>query len=244
MIGLASGSWAQVIANDSEVESLTIVEINPGYLPLIAQRPAVRKLLQNPKVAMVIDDGRRWLLHHPERKFDLVVSNTTWNWRANASNLLSIEFLELVRAHLNPGAIFYYNTTWSPEAMITGARVFPYALRISNFLAVSDSPIRLEQERTGRCWNGTWSKASRCLISLKHSTARAWKRCLTSARDSATTGAVPMATRSRPETPSSGGSSTPARSRMTTWGRSGNNVFTHPNYLVTTAAALHRIRFM
>jgi len=94
MIGLASGSWAQVIANDSEVESLTIVEINPGYLPLVAQRPAVRKLLQNPKVAIVIDDGRRWLLHHPERKFDLVVSNTTWNWRANASNLLSIEFLE------------------------------------------------------------------------------------------------------------------------------------------------------
>ncbi|HJZ19597.1 MAG TPA: hypothetical protein VJ226_01490, partial [Bradyrhizobium sp.] len=32
MIGLASGSWAQVIANNPSVKSLTVVEINPGYL--------------------------------------------------------------------------------------------------------------------------------------------------------------------------------------------------------------------
>ena len=37
MIGLSSGSWAQVIANDPDVASLTVVEINPGYLSLIAQ---------------------------------------------------------------------------------------------------------------------------------------------------------------------------------------------------------------
>ena len=32
MIGLSSGSWAQVIANNPDVASLTIVEINPGYV--------------------------------------------------------------------------------------------------------------------------------------------------------------------------------------------------------------------
>ena len=30
MIGLSSGSWAQIIANNPDVVSLTIVEINPG----------------------------------------------------------------------------------------------------------------------------------------------------------------------------------------------------------------------
>ena len=32
MIGLSSGSWAQVIANNPAVNSLTIIEINPGYV--------------------------------------------------------------------------------------------------------------------------------------------------------------------------------------------------------------------
>ena len=65
MIGLASGSWAQVIANDKDVEDETIVEINPGYLPLIGKQPEVESLLRNPKVHIVIDDGRRWLVAHP-----------------------------------------------------------------------------------------------------------------------------------------------------------------------------------
>ncbi len=38
MIGLSSGSWAQMIANNPDVESLTVIEINPGYLTLIAGR--------------------------------------------------------------------------------------------------------------------------------------------------------------------------------------------------------------
>ncbi len=56
MIGLSSGSWAQIVANDSEVQSMDIIEINPGYLPLIPQYPQVRSLLDNPKVHVVIDD--------------------------------------------------------------------------------------------------------------------------------------------------------------------------------------------
>ncbi|HEY4408178.1 MAG TPA: hypothetical protein VGN55_26290, partial [Xanthobacteraceae bacterium] len=70
MIGLASGSWAQVIANNPDVASLTIVEINPGYLTLIASAPEVASVLSNPKVTIVADDGRRWLRANPARRFD------------------------------------------------------------------------------------------------------------------------------------------------------------------------------
>lgn len=145
IIGLSSGSWAQVVANNPEVKDVTIVEINPGYLPLIAKHSEVESLLLNPKVHIVIDDGRRWLVGHPERKFDFILMNTTFHWRANVSNLLSREFLTLVRAHLNPNGIEYYNTTWSAEALATGSTVFPYSLRIANFLAVSDSPFTLDK---------------------------------------------------------------------------------------------------
>jgi SAM-dependent methyltransferase len=147
VIGLASGSWTQVVANDPNVEDVTIVEINPGYLPLIAQHAEVASQLRNPKVHIVIDDGRRWLVSHPDQKFDFILMNTTLNWRANSTNLLSREFLQLLRAHLRSGGIAYYNTTWSVDAMVTGAATFPYSLRISNFMAVSDSPLKIDKKR-------------------------------------------------------------------------------------------------
>jgi spermidine synthase len=147
MIGLSSGSWAQVVVSNPKVEDMTIVEINPGYLPLIRNHAEVASVLTNPKVHVVIDDGRRWLVGHRNEHFDLIVMNTTFNWRANISNLLSAEFLALARAHLNSGGILYYNTTWSKDVLKTGATLFPHALRVDSFLAVSDSEFSLDKDR-------------------------------------------------------------------------------------------------
>jgi len=147
MIGLSSGSWAQVIANHPQVEHLTIVEINPGYLRLIKRAPEVASLLQNSKVRIDIDDGRRWLVRNPDAKFDVIVMNTSYSWRSNMSNLLSSEFLQLVRRHLNPGGVHFYNTTDSEEAMLTGVSVFPFAMRLANFMAVSPAPLQLDANR-------------------------------------------------------------------------------------------------
>ncbi|HTM12947.1 MAG TPA: fused MFS/spermidine synthase [Bryobacteraceae bacterium] len=147
MIGLASGSWAQIIANNPAVRHFDIIEINPGYLPLIEQYPMVSSILRNPKVQITIDDGRRWLHRNPHKNFDLIVMNTTYSWRAHASNLLSLEFLDLARRHLNPGGILFYNTTFSRAALLTGASAFPFSLRVFNFLAVSDGPISIDKQR-------------------------------------------------------------------------------------------------
>jgi spermidine synthase len=85
--------------------------------------------------------NRRWLSHHPERRFDAIVSNTTWNFRANVTNLLSTEFLELVRQHLNPRGIAFYNTTESARVQRTACLAFPYGARFTNHMVVSDIPI-------------------------------------------------------------------------------------------------------
>jgi spermidine synthase len=150
MIGLSSGSWAQIIANNPDVVSLTIVEINPGYLTLIAKEPQVASLLANPKVAIVTDDGRRWLRSNPGRRFDAIVSNTTWHFRANVTNLLSAEFLKLIKSRLNPGGIFFYNTTDSARVQRTGCLAFADGARFLNHMVVSETPIRWDFERWRR----------------------------------------------------------------------------------------------
>jgi spermidine synthase len=147
MIGLASGSWAQVIANNPEVETLTIVEINAGYLKLIPQHPQVASLLQNAKVRIEIDDGRRWLVRNQQAHFDAIVMNNSLHWRDHASNLLSVEFLRIARRHLNEGGVLFYNATSSDDVLATGISVFPYGLRFMNCLAVSDSPIVFDRDR-------------------------------------------------------------------------------------------------
>lgn len=154
MIGLGSGSWAQVIANHPQLGSLTVVEINPGYSRLLSAHPEVASLVTNPKVRFVIDDGRRWLLANRDAHFDMIVMNTTFHWRNHASNLLSVEFLKLVRPHLKSGGILFYNTTGSDDVIATGMYVYPFALRFTTMLAVSDSPIVLDRER----WKSTLLK--------------------------------------------------------------------------------------
>ena len=148
MIGLGSGSWGRVIADHAQVESLKVIEINPGYLTMLRRSPGAQ-FLDHRKVEIVIDDGRRWLRHHPEERFDAIVMNTTFHWRAHATNLLSVEFLELARAHLREGGVLYYNTTWSGAVLKTAATVYPHAMRVGSFVAVSDSPMRIDRTHWG-----------------------------------------------------------------------------------------------
>lgn len=147
IVGLSTGSWAAVIARHPLAERITIVEINPGYRQLLSAYPAVAGLSSDRRVRIEIDDVRRWLRRHRGDQFDLIVANTTYNWRANATSLLSAEFLDLVRAHLNRGGVYYYNTTGEPRVQRTGATLFPYTWRLNNMLAVSDQAFAPDFER-------------------------------------------------------------------------------------------------
>jgi spermidine synthase len=149
MVGLATGAWAQVIADHPQVKHVTIVEINPGYLQIVRKYRVVASLLDNPKVEIVIDDGRRWLNRHPERKFDAIIQNTTWYFRPNATNLVSEEYLRLSAAHLRDGGVIMYNTTGSARVLRTGCMLFP-GVRVVNNVVMSPKPMTLDSERLRR----------------------------------------------------------------------------------------------
>jgi spermidine synthase len=113
------------------------VELNKGYPKLIAQRDEVRSLLSNPKIKLIVDDGRRWLAANRGNKYDFIVQNTTWHFRANITNLLSQEYMKLVGEHLKPDGVYFFNTTGSARAQRTACMTFPHAFRFSNHMAVS-----------------------------------------------------------------------------------------------------------
>lgn len=146
VIGLASGTWTHVMANHPAVESMTAVEISGGYLDLVAARPEVSPLLRDPRVTVVVDDGRRWLRNHPARQFDVIMWNT-YHWREMSTGILSIEFLDLVKSRLKPGGVAMWNTTGSGRVVATGLQAFPHMVKFGGFVVGSMTPIDLDWDR-------------------------------------------------------------------------------------------------
>ena len=142
VIGLSTGAWTRLLTGFPDVKSIDVVEINPGYLQLIEDYPQISAVLKDPRVRVHVDDGRRWLKRNPDARYDLVVMNTTYHWRNYSTNLLSREFLQLVKRHMEPGAVITYNATGSPDVLRTAESVFPHAFRYVNFVTAADHDFR------------------------------------------------------------------------------------------------------
>ena len=94
----------------------------------------------------MVDDARRWLRLHQDRRYDLVIMNTTLHWRSNASLLLSAEFLRLIKTHMAPGAVMAFNATSSGDAFYTASRVFAHAYRYASFVYAADFDFRSRKD--------------------------------------------------------------------------------------------------
>lgn len=151
VIGMSAGSWTRVLSSFPGVTRIDVVEINPGYKEVVSRYPAVQPLLDDPRVHMHFDDGRRWLKRHPEETYDLLVMNTTFHWRAYSTMLLSREFLSLMRQHMNPGAVLAYNSTFSRDVFQTASVVFPEVYIFGNFAIAGEKlAVPPEEEAIAR----------------------------------------------------------------------------------------------
>ena len=148
ILGFSTGSWANVISWLPGVSTIDIIDINPDYAAMVKQEPKVAGILSDSRVDLHIDDGRRWLKRNPDRRFDLIVMNSSYYFRNAASHILSREMMELMQARLNTGGVVYFNTTGSPDAFATAADVFKYSYAYKHFVAASDSHFLLDRETT------------------------------------------------------------------------------------------------
>jgi spermidine synthase len=67
-------------------------------------------VVTNPRVQVVYDDARHYILTTPE-KFDIITSDPIHPWVKGAATLYTKEYFDLVTRHLNPGGLF---TQWVP----------------------------------------------------------------------------------------------------------------------------------
>ncbi|WP_445356756.1 hypothetical protein ACJJIC_08295 [Microbulbifer sp. ANSA002] len=143
VVGLSSGSWVRVISAIPGVERIDVVEINPGYSDIISRYPGASNILSDSRLRFIYTDGRKWAARSIQEgaKYDLVVMNSTWHWRAYSTNLLSLEFFENVQSILNDDGVFTYNTTWSLDSFYTALNVFPYAYMYKNIVYASNRDL-------------------------------------------------------------------------------------------------------
>lgn len=58
IIGLSVGSWAYLVTGFSGVETIDVVEINPGYFDLIKDYAEQSSMLLDPRIKIHVGDGR------------------------------------------------------------------------------------------------------------------------------------------------------------------------------------------
>lgn len=139
VVGMSAGPWTRVLTAFPGVEKIDVIEINPGYAEIARRYDEVRDILGDPRVSLHFDDGRRWLKRHPDERYDLVVMNTTYHYRAYISMLLSKEFLGVAQRHMLPGAVIAFNSTYSPDVYKTAASVFSSVYQYGNFVIAGEN---------------------------------------------------------------------------------------------------------
>jgi hypothetical protein len=152
VIGLGSGDTAWASAWRKQTRSLTVFEISSPQ-PRILWRlvgfvdvPDTRRLLEEPRLRLRIEDGRK-ALEAGEATYDLVETDATWPETSGSGNLYSLEFFRAVSRRLKPGGVM---CTWAPTPRVvaTFRAVFPYALEVEGggILIGSLTPIPFAPE--------------------------------------------------------------------------------------------------
>ncbi len=115
-IGFGSGGTAWAVAQHP-VKEITIAEISPEVLEVSGTvfADVNHGVLADPRVRVVLNDGRNVLLATSER-FDVILSDSIHPVWAGNSTLYTREYFELCRTHLRPGGVV---SMWLPLYSLT-----------------------------------------------------------------------------------------------------------------------------
>ena len=105
VLGMGTGMTAGATAVHPEVETVTIVELEKHVLPAARTFSDYNHdLLDHPKVDIVFNDGRNFLLTTDER-YDVITADPIHPWSQGAAYLYTDEYYSLAASRLRPGGV-------------------------------------------------------------------------------------------------------------------------------------------
>lgn len=161
VLGLGTGVTAAAVARHP-VARIDIVELEPAAIAAarLFER-ANRRVLDDPRVRLLVGDGRNRLLGSPNR-YDVVISDASDIWIAGVGALFTREFYQTVADRLKPGGLMvqwlHTNCLAPPEFRLlvaTFRAVFPRVAIWSSgvgdvFLLGSREPVPWVYDRLSR----------------------------------------------------------------------------------------------
>lgn len=105
VVGLGAGVTLGGVAAHPELERISVVEIEPAVVGASRRFAHVQgDALEDPRVNLVIQDGRNHLLTTRER-YDVITSDPIHPWVRGSAYLYTREYYELARAHLTEDGV-------------------------------------------------------------------------------------------------------------------------------------------
>lgn len=106
VIGYGTGSIVEALLKIKDIETITLVELSGTLLENLKKIPLFAEMLSDPRLRVITDDGRRFLLRTDE-KFDLIFIDPLRATTAYSNNIYSKQFFELASKHLNDSGVFF-----------------------------------------------------------------------------------------------------------------------------------------
>jgi spermidine synthase len=146
VLGLGTGVSAAAVARYPSVRSIEIADIEP------AARDAAglfgdenRNVLADPRVRLVVADGRNRLLARPAG-YDVIISDPSDVWVAGVGNLLTQEFYEIARRRLKRGGLmvqWLHSYSLPPDQLRLIAATFRFVFRYASLWRPNNGDIVL-----------------------------------------------------------------------------------------------------
>ena len=135
VVGTGSGMTLGATSAHPGVEQITLAEIEPKVIGVARTFGAYNhNVLDNPKLRIIINDGRNFLLTTNET-FDVITADPIHPWFRGAGYLYATEYFKLASEHLRPGGMV---CQWLPLYELTPENVrsvvrtfqehFPYTM--------------------------------------------------------------------------------------------------------------------